>query len=207
MLLKLRDTGTQVHVGKCESCVSSTKYLGMIISRDGIKMDPEKFGVVSQSNTPRRATEVYFFIEFFNLYRRLIEGVFNIVGYLKFLWMEGTLFQWTEKCDRAFDKLKRLFCKYSSVFAFRYSRDVESGCSDFWMQVYYRRRARMENCTRWPFSPGPWIPSNLNMNPWKAIFSDFSFSWKMQAWVERNSTTCKSAHWSQLLGIFHGHKK
>ena len=42
VLAKLREFGIQADVDKCEFHVTETKYLGLIISTDGIKIDPAK---------------------------------------------------------------------------------------------------------------------------------------------------------------------
>ena len=46
VLNRLRDTGLQIDLKKCEFYVTRTKYLGFIISTDGIKVNPDKISVV-----------------------------------------------------------------------------------------------------------------------------------------------------------------
>ena len=46
VLQRLRDAGLQVDIRKCEFSVTRTKYLGFIISTDGIEVDPEKVSVI-----------------------------------------------------------------------------------------------------------------------------------------------------------------
>jgi type III secretory pathway component EscU len=46
ILERLRNTGLQIDLKKSEFYVIRTKYLGFIISIDGIKVDPEKISVV-----------------------------------------------------------------------------------------------------------------------------------------------------------------
>ncbi len=46
VLEKLRAVGLQVDIKKYEFGVTKTKYLGFIISTEGIKVDPEKVAVV-----------------------------------------------------------------------------------------------------------------------------------------------------------------
>ena len=38
----LRDAGLYLNAGKCEFSVTETRYLGYIVSPEGIKMDPRK---------------------------------------------------------------------------------------------------------------------------------------------------------------------
>ena len=42
VLAKLQEAGIQADVDKCKFYVTETKYLGLIISTNGIKMDPAK---------------------------------------------------------------------------------------------------------------------------------------------------------------------
>lgn len=46
ILQKLRDAGLFTKMSKCEFFIPETKFLGMIIGRDGIRMDPEKVQTV-----------------------------------------------------------------------------------------------------------------------------------------------------------------
>jgi len=46
VLARLRSAGLQVDIKKCEFNVKSTKYLGFIVSTDGISTDPEKIAVL-----------------------------------------------------------------------------------------------------------------------------------------------------------------
>jgi hypothetical protein len=48
VLEKLRDTGLQVNIKKCEFLVTYIKYLGFIISTDSIKVDPEKISIIKK---------------------------------------------------------------------------------------------------------------------------------------------------------------
>ena len=42
VLKRLQERGLQVDIDKCEFSVTEIKYLGLIVTTDGIKMDPEK---------------------------------------------------------------------------------------------------------------------------------------------------------------------
>ena len=68
MLAKLREFGIQADVDKCEFHVAETKYLGLIISTDGIKMDPAKVEAIWNWNTPTCVKDIRAFIGFCNFY-------------------------------------------------------------------------------------------------------------------------------------------
>ena len=42
VLSKLRDTGLQIDLKKCDFHVTKTKFLGLIVTTEGMKMDPAK---------------------------------------------------------------------------------------------------------------------------------------------------------------------
>ena len=57
---------------KCKFHVTETKYLGLIISTDGIKMDPLKVDAIKLWDTPTCVREVQSFIGFCNFYCQFI---------------------------------------------------------------------------------------------------------------------------------------
>ena len=46
VLTRLRDAGLQVDLKKCEWHVTETRYLGFIITTEGIRADPAKIAVI-----------------------------------------------------------------------------------------------------------------------------------------------------------------
>ena len=46
VLERLQDTGLQYNIKKCKFHVTKVIYLGLIISHNGIKMDPKKVAVI-----------------------------------------------------------------------------------------------------------------------------------------------------------------
>ena len=68
VLTKLQEARIQADVDKCEFHVTETKYLGLIISVDGIKIDLLKVDVIKLWDTPTCVREVRSFIGFCNFY-------------------------------------------------------------------------------------------------------------------------------------------
>ena len=97
-------------------CLSHEKYymmmtkgliLGHYISAAGIQVDPAKIQIILLIPTPTTQTEVCSFLGFSGYYRRFIEHYSHIDAPLYAL--TGNVdFLWTEKCDRAFQDLKKL---------------------------------------------------------------------------------------------------
>ena len=133
MLTKLREAGIQADVDKCEFHVSETKYLGLIISVDGIKMDPAKVDAIKQWDSPTCVQEVRSFIGFCNFYRQFIKDFSKIAGPLNTLTKKDVKFAWTEECELAFKRLKQQVCEAPILNHFDPSKQchVETDSSDY----------------------------------------------------------------------------
>ena len=58
VLQRLRDAGLQADIRKCEFGVTRTKYLGFIISTNGIEVDPEKIEVIHYWKEPKTVKSI-----------------------------------------------------------------------------------------------------------------------------------------------------
>ena len=90
--------------------------LGHYISAAGIQVDLAKIQIILLIPTPTTQTEVRSFLGFSGYYRRFIEHFSQIAAPLYTL-IGNVDFFWTDKCDRAFEDLKKLvsIAQYSEV--------------------------------------------------------------------------------------------
>ena len=79
VLRKLRDAGLQVDVKKCEFDVTETVFLGVIVSGQGLRMDPRKVKAMVDWKSPTNLKESQAFVGFVNFYRRFIRDFSKIV--------------------------------------------------------------------------------------------------------------------------------
>ena len=107
VLLRLRKAGLQADIKKSEFGVTRTKYLGFIISTDGIEPDPEKTTAISQWEPPRTVKGVQSFLGFCNFYRRFIKDFGRVARPLNQLTRKDTVFVFDQSCIAAFKELKR----------------------------------------------------------------------------------------------------
>src|SRR5204862_2280922 len=82
VLLRLREAGLQADIKKSEFSVKCTKYLGFIISTDGIEADPEKTSVIDQWDPPQTVQGVQSFLGFCNFYQCFIRNYGRIAKHL-----------------------------------------------------------------------------------------------------------------------------
>ena len=123
MLTKLQEAKIQADVDKCKFHVTETKYLGLIISTKGIKIDPSKMDAIKSWDTPTCVREVRSFIGFCNFYCWFIRNLSKIVGPLNTLTKKEVKFTWTEECKLAFEELKKRVCKAPILAHFNSSKE------------------------------------------------------------------------------------
>ena len=133
VLTKLWEAGIPADVNKYKFHVTKTKYLGLIISTEGIKMDPDKVVAIKQWNSPTCVREIRLFIGFCNFYHRFIKDFLKIAGPLNSLTKKDVKFAQTEECDYAFKGLKKPVCKAPILVHFNLSKacHVETNLSDY----------------------------------------------------------------------------
>ena len=133
VLTKLQEAGIQADVDKCEFHVTETKYLGLMISNDGIKMDPVKVDAIKQWDSPTCVREVRLFIGFCNFYCQFIRDFSKIAGLLNSLTKKDVKFTWTNECKLAFEGLKQRVCEAPILKHFDPSKQyhVETNSSDY----------------------------------------------------------------------------
>ncbi|SLM38021.1 gag polymerase env [Lasallia pustulata] len=107
VLGKLREAGLQVDIKKSEFFVQETTFLDLVVSTEGLKMDPQKIEVITQWPIPMKLVKVQSFIGFCNFYQRFIKEFSKIVQPLTRLAQKDTPFEWNKSCQIAFDTLKK----------------------------------------------------------------------------------------------------
>jgi hypothetical protein len=106
VLHRIEVANVKLKASKCHLFESQVKFLGFIVSRDGISVDPEKTRVISRWPVPRNITEVRAFTALCSYHRRHIFRFAEIAKPLYDLTKKGKKFEWGEQQEAAFMKLK-----------------------------------------------------------------------------------------------------
>ena len=104
VLQRFRTASLKLNPKKCSLLQKQVKYLGHVVSGEGIAMDPEKVESIRSWPTPTTAKEIRSFVGLCSYYRRFIAGFSNLVQPL--LKCADTAFTWTTEAEEVFHKLK-----------------------------------------------------------------------------------------------------
>lgn len=109
---RLRKANLSINLEKSKFFLKRVKYLGFILSEDGLAPDPDKIKSMREYPTPTRLKEVRRFLGLCGYYRRMIKDFSKIVSPLTDLLKNSdNKFSWNDQANGAFLKLKDSLCK------------------------------------------------------------------------------------------------
>ena len=103
----LRRNQLYAKFNKCEFWLEKVHFLGHVVSREGVSVDPAKVEAVSAWPVPKNVTEIRSFLGLAGYYRRFVEGFSKIAAPLTALTRKEKKYEWTQKCEENFQELKR----------------------------------------------------------------------------------------------------
>ena len=107
VLQLLRENQLYAKLSKCEFWLQEVKFLGHVVSANGISVDPSKVEVILKWETPRNVFEVRSYLGLVGYYRRYIPDFSREAAPLTKLTRKDVKFEWNDACERAFKELKQ----------------------------------------------------------------------------------------------------
>ena len=107
VLQLLRDHQLYARFSKCEFWLTEVRFFGHVVLASGVSVDPEKVEVVMSWERPKSVFEIRSFLGLTGYYRRFIEDFSRITEPMTRLNRKEVKFEWDDRCEAAFQKLKR----------------------------------------------------------------------------------------------------
>ena len=104
----LRAANIKLHPSKCQFATREVKYLGHVVTKNGIKVNPENTEKVNNFQIPKTAKQVKSFLGMATFNRQFANDYALIASPLTSLLTKNHKFTWTLECQQAFDRLKEL---------------------------------------------------------------------------------------------------
>ena len=108
VLHRLREEKLYAKFSKCEFWLTSVTFLGHVVSKEGIRVDPAKIEAVRGWTRPTSPTEIRSFVGLAGYYRRFVQSFSTIVAPLTRLTRQDVGFQWSDECEECFKSSR--FC-------------------------------------------------------------------------------------------------
>jgi hypothetical protein len=103
---RLAKANLVVNMKKCFFARSELKYLGHLVSAQGVRMDPDKIKAVQRVQTPKTAKQLQAFLGMVNYYRQFIRDLAKIAKPLYRLSSDKQPWHWTDLEETSFTRLK-----------------------------------------------------------------------------------------------------
>ena len=113
---KLKDANLALNLEKCKFGRWQIKFLGHIISADGIMTDPEKIQAIMEFPNPRKPKDIRAFLGLTGYFRRFTPEYSETIETLLELLRKNTKWRWEERHERVFNATKDLYSRNLHVF-------------------------------------------------------------------------------------------
>ncbi len=113
VLHRLREIDLQMNINKCKFHVQKIFFLKLLLFIKELKMNLRKVQAVVEWSTSTNLTQMQFFIDFCNFYRRFIKNFSKIVHLLIQLIQKEMIFKWDQACQTIFDYMKKQMTEVS----------------------------------------------------------------------------------------------
>jgi hypothetical protein len=98
----LQEQKLYVNVKKCRFFTNSLVFLGYVVSKEGIMMDPSKIEAITSWPIPKSLHDIRSFHGLASFYWRFIKGFKTIIAPFTEC-LKGGMFKWTEKAQKCFE--------------------------------------------------------------------------------------------------------
>jgi len=102
----LRKNSLFANIDKCTFCVDSEVFLGFIVNKNEVHVDPEKIKAIQEWPIPQNVGDVRSFHGLSSFFKRFLPNFSSLASPLNELVKKHTPFCWTEKHQLAFQRLK-----------------------------------------------------------------------------------------------------
>ncbi|CAC5387636.1 unnamed protein product [Mytilus coruscus] len=106
VLDRARQCNLKLSKSKCQFRKNEVEYVGHIISKDGLKPDPEKVCAVQKMKKPENKKELQTFLGFITYLSKFLSNMSDVSAPLRVLLEEKNEWCWEKEQDTSFNKLK-----------------------------------------------------------------------------------------------------
>jgi len=123
VFLTCRKYGISLNPKKSLFGLEEGKLLGQIISKDGIRIDPDRIQAILQVPHPRNIKELQAFLGKVNFLRRFIPNLAELIRLLNNMLKKDSKVKWTMEAKQAFEDIKTALTKTPILTSPKFDKD------------------------------------------------------------------------------------
>nr|KYP56943.1 Retrovirus-related Pol polyprotein from transposon 17.6 [Cajanus cajan] len=109
-------------------CMDNVIFLGFVVSKQGVHVNPEKIKAIQEWPTPTNVSEVRSFHGLASFYRRFVPNFSTLASQLNELVNKDVVFLWQEKHNVAFQELKQKLTQAPVLALPNFNKTFELEC-------------------------------------------------------------------------------
>jgi hypothetical protein len=220
VLDKLREHNLYANAKKCEFLAPELEFLGHVVGKEGIKVDPKKTIAVERWPKPTTTQELRSFLGLSNYFRRFIQGYSTMVArpLTSLLKNENNITQWDTTCDASFLAVKIALAKAPVLAHPDFDKPFEVICD---ASIHGVGAVLLQDCKPIAFLSRKFGPAEYNyttgeqellaaveaLKQWRCYLEGVEFT----MWTDHNPNTYmqtktvlsrREARWSELFQQF-----
>nr|CAD2171880.1 unnamed protein product [Meloidogyne enterolobii] len=105
---RIQKYGLKIQLEKCNFFKPELKFLGHIVSAEGIKPDPKKKAIIQKLPRPQNIKELKSVMGTINYYSKFVNQMHQFRGPLDKLLRKNSIWKWEEEQEKAFEQIKSI---------------------------------------------------------------------------------------------------
>lgn len=124
LLTRARANNVKFNKDKIQHNCSEVRYLGHVVSREGLKPDPEKIQAIQEMPNPEDKLAIQRLMGTLNFLRAYIPNISQVTEPIRELLKKDTVWSWGAEQDQAMDKIKAILTSKPLLRYFDTTKDV-----------------------------------------------------------------------------------
>ena len=128
VLQRLREIGLKLAVHKCRYKLPEVRYIGHILSSEGIKPDPEKVQAIVKMPTPENTGDILRFMGMVKYLAKFVPNLSEKAAPLNELLRKDREWQWDTPQQKSFERVKQGIAQATNLAYFDVKKEVTVTC-------------------------------------------------------------------------------
>ena len=128
LLQRARKVNLKFNSKKLNLRKSEVKYMGHVLSTEGLKPDPDKIQAVSKMPKPTCKQETLSLLGFVNYLAKFLPRLSEIAQPIRELTTKNAVFVWSRQHDEAFEQVKKLVTEHPVLRYYDMNEEVTIQC-------------------------------------------------------------------------------